>query len=137
MKDTFLHLPKDIELQLAQEVRVLVLVDSTTTAEGLAMSDKILQACGLDPEVDAHRISVEHDINLASASLPDSVESLIIYGLSPKQLGANWQVTPYTWLRDNGRRWCFAERLELIAADPAKKRILWNCVKALKNSSKM
>lgn len=116
--------------------RVLVL----TTAEGNnpllhAFLEKVLGAVGLDLQKDTLRVDIDPTqipasaIGLLKAKRPEHV---IVFGLTPKQLGFNIQVPfyqPFEWQQSV---FLWAEALDVLEPDRTKKTQLWQALKLLK-----
>jgi len=99
------------------------------------MLEKIYTACELEAEVETTTITCDPPQNIASNVHSHGADlHVAIFGLSPKQIGALWTVSPYQWINVGQQTWCFAERLEIIEADLEKKKQLWSCLKILKPS---
>lgn len=103
------------------------------TAPGREMLPRLLAACGLDPERDVVAVELEGDRSAASAISRLPVRRVVAFGFTPRQLGAAWTARPNAWVPDGGKDWCFAERLDAIAADQERKKRLWSALKVLKD----
>ena len=100
------------------------------------MLAKIVLACGLSAEKEARPFAVGNiPVAIAAAARAAGLPFCVVYGLSPKQVGAQWGARAYEWMADGETNWCFAERLEVINADPARKRQLWSCLKRIKEEA--
>lgn len=135
MSDTYLEIPAKANVVLSANQRLLSIIPPTTTPSAREMLEKIFLACGLNPNEEASTYECAPPQAIVS-NIPAQVNTLriVVFGLSPKQVGALWSVAQYQWVAADDHFWCFAERLEDIETDIEKKKLLWNCLKILKTA---
>ncbi|MFK8054619.1 MAG: hypothetical protein AB8F78_00745 [Saprospiraceae bacterium] len=135
MSNTYLDIPAQADVLLSPNPRLLSVIPASTTASARDMLEKIFLACGLNPADEASTFEC-FPPQAVAVSIPSGAAGLriAVFGLSPKQIGAQWAILPYQWLKIGDHYWCFAERLEDIEADIEKKKRLWGCLKILKES---
>ena len=133
MNDKYLDILKEVEVEIDHNTRLLSIIPNQTTPSAREMLSNIYLACGLNPNSESLTFECSPPKKVVGAISRDLLGLRIaVFGLSPKQIGALWAVTPYQWININGQFWCFAERLENIEADIEKKKQLWSCLKILK-----
>lgn len=137
MLETYLKVPENPVLEGIDDKLLLSVFPSDASHEGLEMLDKVILACGLEEEKHSNKLAISAPQALASTLKGQKPHFVVVYGLSPKHIGAQWESKLYTWMPGGGRNWCFAERLETINADMDKKRLLWSCLKRIKEERDM
>ncbi len=135
MNDEYLDVLPKVELEIGPQIRLLSLIPHRTTPSAREMLEKIYVACSLNPNSESSTFEFAPP-KAVVGGIPTTIVGLhiAVFGLSPKQIGAQWNVTPYQWTKIGDQFWCFAERLETIEADIEKKKLLWSCLKILKTS---
>ena len=129
----FLELAEPIELTLTPKVRLLAVIGEDSSPSSREMLKKIFTACGLDELADTQTLEWSAPIALASnIAQHEHFYRVVVFGLSPNQLGAQWELPGYQWVKIGGQEWCFAERLEIIEGDMERKKRLWNELKVFK-----
>jgi len=135
MSNKYLEIPAVANVELSANPRLLSVIPENTTASAREMLEKIFLACGLNPNEEAATFECSPPQAVVT-SIPPHIQDLriVVFGLSPKQVGALWSVPLYDWIEIDKQFWCFAERLEIIETDIEKKKHLWNCLKLLKTA---
>lgn len=116
----------------ARQVAVLVLEEpnAASTREFLA---KVLLAANLDMAQDT--LLAEIPDNLSVVIAPDLRErgpkQVLVFGLSPAQLGLWFDAPLYHPLSFYGSTWLFADRIAVLEPDQAKKKQLWSALKQI------
>ncbi len=137
MPHTFFKIPVPLVLPQNFTGTTINLIPADSAREGREMLDRLTGALGCTEGVEVCTLDIGHDVSAAAdlwqhAAARGETRSVIVYGLTPRSVGGRWRVAPYTWVRDRTIGWCFAERLEEIAGDQNKKKILWTAIKHLK-----
>ncbi len=131
--DTYLEIPDHALLSVPPTARALFVAPAAATAEEIETLDNIIKACGLTQGMDCATLRIDAGTSLASAPLPALTDHLVCFGFDPLEIGLGAAVQPYVWTPPlGGRRYCFAERLAVIAADLELKKRLWASIKSLK-----
>ncbi len=131
MADSYLQIPTLARVHIDAKRVVLSVCAVSESTESKVMAHNVVKACGLDPEEASHLLELDEATSFHTALAESQVRYVLVYGLSPKQVGLQWSVQPYTWIKDGARLWCFAERLTLINNDLQRKRRLWSCMKRI------
>ncbi|MBK6993891.1 MAG: hypothetical protein KA138_02560 [Saprospiraceae bacterium] len=116
----------------AREVMVLALNEpnAKTNREFLA---KVLLAANLNLEQDA--LLAEIPANEPRSLAPDlnqrQPKQVLVFGLSPIQLGLSFEVQAYQPMPFYGSIWLFADSLSALESDKTKKTQLWSALKQM------
>ncbi len=135
MNNEYLDILPPVEVEIGPKTRLLSIISSESTPSARKMLENIYLACELNPNSESSTFecsppkAVVGGISTEIAGL-----RIAVFGLSPKQIGAQWTVPQYQWFKIGSQYWCFAERLEDIETDIEKKKQLWHCLKVLKES---
>jgi len=116
----------------AKRVAVVVLTE-TGSPEYTDFLKKILLAAGLDLENDTLLAELEAGGDLSFMPLLKSkqAESVLVFGLAPKQLGLHLDCPRYQPLRFYGLRFLFADKLSVLEPDQTLKRNLWQALQQM------
>ena len=94
---------------------------------------KILAAANLNLAQDA--LLAEIPVNEARVIAPDlnthQPKQVLVFGLSPAQLGLSFEVPAYQPFNFYGCTWLFADRLSTLEPDKTKKTQLWTALKQM------
>ena len=130
--DHYLSTPRPVP-ELALDVVMLSVLPEGTPPEAIEMLRKVCGACGLEVDREAALMPIAGPTALAAAlrDLDAAPAYVVVYGLSPAQVGSAWSAAAYAWLADGPTHWCFVEAPAIIAADPQRKRRLWDCLQRI------
>ncbi|MFN0036459.1 MAG: hypothetical protein ACKVUS_15445 [Saprospiraceae bacterium] len=116
----------------ARQVMVLALQEPSDAANRDFLA-KVLAAANLNLAQDA--LLAEMPAGEPRALAPDLKErqpkQVLVFGLSPAQLGLSFEVQAYQPISFYGCTWLFAHRLSAIESDKAKKTQLWAALKQM------
>ena len=131
--DTYLRIPDLPAVDLPPALRLLAVTPASLGAAPTETLHNIFAACGLAIDTDATHLALDgSDVALAQWRTLSPEACVVGFGVSPHALGLRHDCAPYRWHTLAGRRWCFADSLEQIAADMERKKRLWTCIKVLK-----
>ncbi|MBC7774083.1 MAG: hypothetical protein H7246_01490 [Phycisphaerae bacterium] len=115
-----------------RQVAVLALKESSAVTNRDFL-DKVLTAAQLNLAKDT--FLAEIPATEARALGPDLAEhqpkQVLVFGLSPAQLGLSFEINAYQPLTFYGCTWLFADKLSAIESDKAKKTQLWSALKQM------
>ncbi|MCB0665919.1 MAG: hypothetical protein KDC80_08870 [Saprospiraceae bacterium] len=97
--------------------------------------EKILQAIDLDPNKNLCLFSLSPDEDSSLSSLLETVttpKTIIIFGLSPGNLGMSTRFLPYHLFKLKGNTFLLCDELRSIQSDSNKKRDLWDSLQKVK-----
>ncbi|MFN0173607.1 MAG: hypothetical protein ACKVU0_03075 [Saprospiraceae bacterium] len=116
----------------AREVMVLTLKEPNAGTNRDFLS-KILLAANLNLEQDAllAEIPANEARSLASELKERKPKQVLVFGLSPTQLGLSFEVQAYQPLAFYGSTWLFADHLSALESDKSKKTQLWSALKQM------
>jgi len=110
----------------ARQVGVIMLEEATSAANRDFL-EKVLQAAQLNLANDT--LLAEIPAGEPRQIAPDLQEKkpthLLIFGISPAQLGLSIEIKPYQPTPFYGCIWLFADNLSILASDVTKKKQLW------------
>jgi len=116
----------------ARQVAVLAL-DEPTAAANRDFLAKVLAAAQLNLAQDAFLTEIPAAEPRALA--PDLIEyqpkQVLVFGISPAQLGLSFEVQAYQPMTFYGCTWLFADKLSALESDKAKKTQLWTALKQM------
>lgn len=116
----------------ARRVAVLALEEPGAAANRDFLA-KVLTAASLNLAQDA--LLAEIPAGESRALAPDLTErrpnQVLVFGLSPAQLGLSFEVQAYQPLAFYGCQWLFADKLSALEPDKAKKTQLWSALKQM------
>lgn len=116
------------------EKGLLVLTKQTENTEALLnFRNKILKAAGFAVPQDVLLLNLtdEDSFSLSSLLSKYPIESIIVFGFSPKFLGLNWNLSTFTPFLYGDRKYLFTEELGDMENDKGKKGQLWKCLQAM------
>jgi hypothetical protein len=119
--------------------KTLVIFQAAENPEVLrSFLGKVLAAVQLDLTNDVLALTVTPDEKFSFSGLCQlfDIQSLILFGIKPENLGIHFQFTPYDLLRYEGRAYLFVDDLQLIYEERQQggKRMsgeLWKVLKTL------
>jgi len=116
----------------ARKVAVLAL-EEPNARSNRDFLDKVLTAAQLNLTNDTilAEIPAGEPRALASDLLDYQPKQLLVFGLSPAQLGLSFEVQAYQPLTFYGCTWLFADKLSAVESDKAKKTQLWTALKKM------
>lgn len=114
----------------AKRVQV-VICSEPAYPETLDFLKKILLAAGLDLDRDTGfaQVSETEEISFLPFFKIKQPVSVLVFGLSPKQLGLNAQIPLYQPTPFYGATFLFSEKLSLLEPDKTRKTNLWQALK--------
>jgi hypothetical protein len=120
------------EGHFARKVAVLVLQEPGSAANRDFLT-KVLSAAGLDLQQDTllAEIPAHEPVSIAPDLQERKPLHLLVFGISPAQLGLSVQVVPYQPLSFYNATWLFSDALSILEPDKQKKSMLWNALKQL------
>lgn len=136
-EELFFVLPESDMLHLAEGLfakRVLIVVREEPQAPGNKdFLGKILAAANLSLAADTRLITVPetHPLAISRILRTQQTEKVLVFGLTPAQLGLRIEAPYYTPLHFYGLEWLFSEPLSLLEPDKSKKGLLWTGLKQL------
>ncbi len=120
------------EGQYARQILVMALAEPDSPGNRDFLT-KIFAAAQLDLSRDSFFAQVPAPERL---SMPPFIREkdpkhILVFGLSPAQLGLTLQVQQYQATEFYGTTWLFADALSALEPDKTKKGLLWTALKAL------
>lgn len=92
--------------------------------------EKIVKAIGLNLEQDTLCVPLTQDMPCSFRSLNEfNVKHLFVFGLTPRQMGIQAQISNYESVQLNNCDLFFADNLYELSTNQNKKRALWNHLK--------
>lgn len=93
----------------------------------------ILKALKLDQERDCYTRLLDErpPVQLPQLVASSGCQRCVVFGYAPRALGVQWQWPLYRVLSRSGCHYLFADNLEKIGADSARKRALWEGLQVL------
>ena len=115
----------------AKNILVLALAEPNSPGNRSFIA-KILSAASLDLSTDTlfAEIPAETPVN-CFAALDNRPQFILVFGLSPTQLGLQAAVHPYQAIMCHDATWLFADALSVLEPDPVRKKKLWEALKPL------
>ena len=111
----------------AKQILVLSAADG-----GKAFIQKVLGAANLDLAADAIYMEADDQIPVNCFSgLPDTPAFVLVFGLSPQQIGLSVQLSAYQPVQIRNTTWLFADATQVLEPNKDKKGQLWAALKAL------
>lgn len=121
-----------------EQKTLVVFQTSETEEELLAFLEKVLAAAQLDLATDILSLILTPGEKFSFIDLCHffDIQSLLVFGIKPEQLGIHFQIVPYELLRYEGRNYVFLDDLQLIYDERQQggKRMsgeLWKVLKTL------
>lgn len=116
----------------ARKVAVLALAESTNPANFDFLS-KVLSAAQLNLETDTLFAEIpDGETRILAPDLQEyRPQYILVFGLSPSDLGLSFEVQAYQILNFYGCTWLFADRLSTLEPDKVKKGQLWAALKQI------
>jgi len=116
----------------ARQLMVMALSEPTAAANRDFLA-KVLAAANLDLAQDAllAEILTHEPITIAPDLTIQQPKQVLVFGLSPSQLGLSFEVQPYQPLQFYGSTWLFADKLSVLEPDKQKKGQLWAALKQI------
>ncbi|MBL7779679.1 MAG: hypothetical protein JNM22_00590 [Saprospiraceae bacterium] len=127
------HLPNEIAKgQFAKGIWVLALEE----ASGNSNTDflkKVLSAAQLDLERDTLFAIIPEGmpIDMAASLRIKPATHVLVFGISPTQLGLHVEARPFQPFSFYGTTWLFADALSALEPDKTKKGLLWTALKSM------
>ncbi len=116
----------------ARQLAVIALEEPNPAASRDFLS-KVLTAANLNLNTDT--LFAEIPVGQSCAIAPDLQEhapkQVLVFGLSPTQLGLSIDVQAYDPIAFYGCTWLFADRLSVLEPDKVKKGQLWAALKQI------
>lgn len=116
----------------ARQLMVLALAEPMATTNRDFLT-KVLAAANLNLAQDA--VFAEIPSNEPVALAPDlklrEPKQVLVFGISPAQLGLSVEVQLYQPLQFYGSTWLFADKLSVLEPDKQKKGQLWTAIKQI------
>lgn len=120
------------EGEFARKLMILALAEPMATTNRDFLT-KVLAAANLNLPQDA--VFAEIPSNEPVALAPDlklrEPKQVLVFGISPVQLGLSFEVQPYQPLQFYGSTWLFADKLSVLEPDKQKKGQLWTAIKQI------
>jgi hypothetical protein len=116
----------------ARQLMVLVLEEPNASANRDFLA-KVLAAANLNLSQDAllAEIPAQESRALANDLKALAPKQVLVFGLTPAQLGLSFEVQTYQPLNFYGHTWLFAEKLSTLEPDKTKKTQLWTALKQI------
>lgn len=127
------RLPNEIaDGQFAKGIWVLALSE-TASSENKDFLKKVLAAAKLDLERDTlfAEIPPEEPFDMAAALRIKPAEQVLVFGISPPQLGFHIEAPTFQPFSFYGVTWLFADALSVLEPDKGKKGLLWTALKSM------
>lgn len=119
--------------QFARRIWVLALAEPLHGAANREFLGKVLAAANLNLEKDTlfAEIPVGEPVTFSTDIKDKQPEHILVFGLSPAQLGLTLNMRPYTPFSFYGATWLFADALSALEPDKTRKGQLWSALKQL------
>lgn len=116
----------------ARQLLVLVQEEPNASANRDFLT-KILAAANLNLAQDAllAEIPAHESRSLATDLKALAPKQILVFGLTPAQLGLSFELQAYQPLNFYGYTWLFAEKLSTLEPDKTKKTLLWTALKQI------
>jgi len=116
----------------ARQLMVLVLEEPNASSNRDFLS-KVLAAANLNLPQDAllAEIPAQESRALATDLKALGPKQVLVFGLTPAQLGLSFEIQAYQPLNFYGHTWLFAEKLSTLEPDKTKKTQLWTALKQI------
>ncbi|MFN0213430.1 MAG: hypothetical protein ACKVT2_04175 [Saprospiraceae bacterium] len=122
--------------------KVVVLTSKEAPETSISMTDKTAYRDFLDKVLTAAQLNLSKDALLAEipsgearAIAPDLAEyqpsQVLVFGVSPAQLGLSLEIQAYRPFTFYGCVWLFADKLSALESDKTKKTQLWTALKQI------
>lgn len=123
----------DAEGGFARRIGVLALAEPDFAAANRAFLEKVLTAAHVDLRKDVllAEILASELRSIASDIREKQPEQILVFGITPAQLGLSVLMRPYQTFDFYGCSWLFADPLSAIEADRSKKTQLWAALKQI------
>jgi hypothetical protein len=117
----------------AKRVWVLVLEEPSTAIANRDFLAKVLAAANLNLEKDTlfAEIPASIPVRFSTDLKQKEPEQVLVFGLSPAQLGLAIDTLPYNPIAFYGATWLFADVLSALEPDKNKKGQLWSALKQM------
>jgi hypothetical protein len=108
---------------------VLVGFNDTENPDLRAFLEKIMSAAKLNLQTDCLILrGLDNLPSLLNIASEYTIEHVIMFGIKPKQLGLNIDVTPYTVTHFQAKTLLFVDNMATIEQNTALKKALWECL---------
>ena len=116
----------------ARRIAVVILEESPVRDDRDFLT-KILAAAQIDLTKDTLLASIPagEPIGLNSILKERQAEQILVFGISPAQLGLTIAVRPYQPVYFYGATWLFGDALSVLEPDKTKKGLLWTALKGM------
>ena len=113
--------------------KLLIVSENSLEEEHLELLGKILRAVQHDLKSDTLLLKQAENqpLNLNDIYNDQTVEKVLVFGLSATLLGLNVDYTPYQSFDLAGRTYLFADQLSKIALQKELKAALWNALQKI------
>lgn len=117
----------------ARQVWVLALAEPLSAAANRDFLAKVLAASNLNLEKDTlfAEIPASESVSFSTDLQRKKPERVLVFGLSPAQLGLTIEVPLYKSISFYGLEWLFADALSVLEPDKNKKGQLWSVLKQM------
>jgi len=116
----------------ARQVAVLVL-EEPNAALARDFLTKVLLAANLNMAQDTlmAEIPLNTDVLIAPDLREKQPKHVLVFGISPAQLGLWFEAPLYQPMSFYGSTWLFADKISVLEPDKAKKTQLWSAIKQI------
>ena len=117
----------------ARRVWILVLAEPSFAGTNRDFLAKVLAAANLNLEKDTllAEIPASQPLKFSTDLKHKTPEQVLVFGLSPAQLGLNLEISLYKPVGFYGTTWLFADALSLLEPDKTRKGQLWTALKQI------
>lgn len=106
--------------------QLLIVVESENYGiEEAALLGKMIKAIQYDQISDVYLLAVDKGAQLSLSTIVESWKDIILFGVSPHQIGIHIEFRPYTILSLEGKRALYVDDLISLGTHAAKKQALW------------
>lgn len=121
------NVPEQGQGGFAKQILVLSVADG-----GKAFIQKVLEAANLNLSADTIYLEVADQAPVnCFAGLPATPAFVLVFGLSPQQIGLSVQASTYQPVQIRSTTWLFADATQALEPNKDKKGQLWSALKTL------
>ena len=110
------------KIDIAESARLLVITSNSLDPAEQSQFDKIIAACGLLPEEVFHSSS---PISWASVNQYSNIETVLLFGVLPKELGINIALPLNEPINFDEKTWIQTLNLKELSVNVQAKTALW------------
>ena len=104
---------------------VIVVESENYGKEEAELLGKMIKAIQYDQISDVYLLAVEKGAQLSLSAIVESWNDIILFGVSPHQIGIHIEFKPYLILPLEAKRALYVDDLKSLGTNAAKKQALW------------